>query len=319
MNKYTNNLNIDMAVAAWLASDQYTHNPDPYTISATSLLKPVRELALQFLPGVKRTTEDVMDLRASRVGTSVHDSIRVFWEDPVRRRKALLDLGMPESFCDRIDINPLNINDDRHSIYLEQRGERKLGKWTITGEFDFWEMGCFHDFKNTGTYTYQKGTKDLDYVLQMSIYRWIFQDMLYSDGLGKIHFLFSNWTPGQISIPNYPPTPIITQEYALYEPAKTERWLKDRLAALDQAIAVMPDQTLLPVCTNKERWLDPAEYKYFAKPDAKRATKNFGTDAKAAYDHRATKGTGVVKEFKQPAKYCANYCSARQVCELAKS
>ena len=44
MNPVTNNTNLPLSIAVWLACDDYDYNNDPYTISATTLLKPLKQI-----------------------------------------------------------------------------------------------------------------------------------------------------------------------------------------------------------------------------------------------------------------------------------
>lgn len=317
MTQYTNEKSIPLSVALWLAYDSYEHSDDPFTISATSLLKPTKELALQRLPGLVNAPEDVGSLRASRVGTAVHDSIRYVWEDKDKRDIALKRLGYPQRVIDRVRVNPDTHDDDYINVYTERRTNKKLGRWTITGEFDFWADGAFEDFKNTGTYTYQHGTKTTDYIKQLSVYRWLFQD-LPSSGLGRIQMLFSNWSASQTFQPNYPPSDIVTMELQLWDPMKTEAWIKEQLKALDDALDNLMDQSMLPTCSDKECWKGESTFKYYSKPDAKRASKNFDSNATAAYAWLQEKGCGEIKEFPGEARYCKSYCSSREVCDQGK-
>jgi len=69
--KYTNKFNLDKPIYDWLTNDEYDHESD--TISATTLLKSPRQVALQ-----ERHTDkielDISDLVASRFGTAIHGS-----------------------------------------------------------------------------------------------------------------------------------------------------------------------------------------------------------------------------------------------------
>ena len=44
--KYTNQENIPLSLALWLAHDPYVVNPNPKAFSATSMLKPLKSIVL---------------------------------------------------------------------------------------------------------------------------------------------------------------------------------------------------------------------------------------------------------------------------------
>lgn len=318
MSQFTNEKNVALPLAAWLSHDNYDHNSDPKTISVTTLLKPIKEIALLHTPNLVAIPEDVGNLRASRIGTAVHESIEDVWADPLKRERALTALGYPSKVIDLIRVNPLEYDQNCINIYMEQRGSRSIAGWTVSGKFDFHSEEYFEDFKTTGTYTYQKGNKDQDYIKQLSMYRWL-NPNLPSNGMGRIHMLFSDWKPSQSFQEGYPSSDMITKTLALWSPAQTERWITERLQAVDAAIANLHDQAAMPVCSNTETWQDPPEFKYFSKPEAKRATKNFGTDSSGAHAMLQAKGCGLVKTFNSPAKYCNSYCSVREICHQGQS
>ena len=43
---YANTTGIGLSVAVWLADDDYDHDDDPKAISATSIIKPIKQLIL---------------------------------------------------------------------------------------------------------------------------------------------------------------------------------------------------------------------------------------------------------------------------------
>jgi len=44
--RYANVSDVPLALAVFLATDSYDYNPDPNTVSATTLLKPIRQIVL---------------------------------------------------------------------------------------------------------------------------------------------------------------------------------------------------------------------------------------------------------------------------------
>src|SRR5690606_233543 len=89
-------------------------------------------------------------------------------------------------------------------VYLEQRLKRKLGKWTISGKFDFIAEGRVQDFKSTSVWTWQKQVNSNKYPQQGSIYRWLDPKKITEDVM-DIHYIFTDWKAIQARTdPNYP-------------------------------------------------------------------------------------------------------------------
>ena len=82
--EYTNNLNLPQYIVDWLKNDDYDHDPDPYTISATTLMKPTRAFLLT-TRHVNKLQQDVSDLIASKMGSAIHDSIESVKTESVQK------------------------------------------------------------------------------------------------------------------------------------------------------------------------------------------------------------------------------------------
>ena len=68
--RYANVGEVPLALAVFLATDNYDYNSDPNTISATTLLKPVRQIILpgRIAPG--EALPNLADMMNSRMGRS---------------------------------------------------------------------------------------------------------------------------------------------------------------------------------------------------------------------------------------------------------
>ena len=198
--RFANVSEVPLALAVFLASDFYDHSDDPNEISATTLLKPLRQiiLASRVPPGDGMT--NLADMMNSRMGTAIHDGIEKAWKS--NYRPAMEALGLPQRVIDRIRINPTQGDVDLAAaqgieiipIYMEQRLKRKIGKWTVTGKYDFVGEGKVQDFKSTGTFTYKKQTNADKYIQQGSIYRWLDSKLITQDTM-EIHYIFTDWKP----------------------------------------------------------------------------------------------------------------------------
>lgn len=312
MQQLTNVTGIDLPLAVWLASDDYDFRQDGHSISATALLKPIRQILLrEQLTTDNRDTPDVSDFIASRLGHSIHDGIEQAWKR--HYKTALKKLGYPDKLIDLVKINPESVGKDEIPVWLEQRGTRELKGYNISGKFDMVLEGCLRDFKSTSVYSYIKGNKDEDYKLQGSIYRWIHHDKVTADHM-FIQFIFTDWQKSMAkSNPDYPQQRVLNHRIELMSLEDTEAWILNKLNQLEK-YADRPEHEI-PHCSDAELWRGETVYKYFSNP-AKldgRATKNF-SDLSEANAFLASKGgKGVVVTVPGKVKACS-YCPAFPIC-----
>ena len=75
MAQYTNQSNLPISIAVFLAFRDYDSDPRPNSISVTTLLKSVRQIVLTSrLPPEGKPT-DIMGLVPSALGSAVHSRI----------------------------------------------------------------------------------------------------------------------------------------------------------------------------------------------------------------------------------------------------
>jgi len=188
----------------------------------------------------------------------------------------------------------------------------------LTGQLDFCVGDAYRDFKSTSVFSYMSGSKDMDYMLQGSMYRWIMQDIIKDDTM-RIEFIFTDWQKFMSKQnPNYPQTRVTHKEFTLLSLQETEEWMSDKLADI-RANAGKSQEDMVR-CTDKELWRSADSFKYFSDPAKAnaggRCTKRFdkATDAEL---HRKEKGKGVVKKVPGEVKAC-EYCPAFSGCEQRK-
>ena len=311
--KVTNNGQIPLSVALFLAVDHYDYVPN--TISATSLLKPIRQyiLARRVPPGTN--IPDVEQLIAARMGTAIHDGIEKVWMNPELRIQALKDLGYSENIISRIVVNPKpkDLKPDSIPVYMELRSFKEVDGMTVSGKFDFIGNGALEDFKSTSTYSWIKGKKDDDYIMQGSIYRWLNPDIITSD-VFTIQFIFTDWQKGMTySQANYPAKRMMPRKFKLKPPEEIEAYVKQRIADI-RTLWDKPDDEI-PECTDEELWRSEPVWKYYKNPASKtRATKNFDNEGEAIARWQQDGGVGEVVKIPGQAKACL-YCPAFAVCK----
>lgn len=304
--KFTNKHNIPLPLAVMLIHDEYDYNPDPHVISVTSLLKSVRRIVLESRGSSVEQEMDISDLIASTQGTALHDALERAWLSP-KLPEMLKALGIPERVANQIRVNPTDGTKTPFDVFLEQRTDKKIGKWTISGKFDFIMEGKPKDLKNTSVFKWS-GSDD-DYIRQLSLYRWLNPELTDKD-LGDIMFWFKDFNKHQASKSGYPPFMIAEKPLVLTPPAETDAWVRNKLAQVDAAMALPEPE--LPHCTKEELWQSEPEYKYYSSPSAKRASK-VSTSFSEVQAYQLSKGKGFIKEVPAEPKACA-YCSVRLGC-----
>jgi hypothetical protein len=312
--RYANVSEVPLALAVFLASDNYDYSDDPTEISATTLLKPIRQIILPARVPAGDGLVNLADMMASRMGNAIHDGIEKAWVN--NYRAAMEAIGLPQRVIDRIVINPspeaLAGNPDCLPIYLEQRLKRKLGKWTITGKFDFVGEGRVQDFKSTSTFTYKKQVNGDKYTQQGSIYRWLDPNLITQDDM-DIHYIFTDWKPSMAKTdPAYPPRRFHKQSFPLLSLQETESFIRRKLELIEQYWDA--DEEDIPQCDDTELWRSEPQFKYYKNPEkTARSTKNFDTMQEAMIRLSEDGNVGIVKEVPGSVTAC-KYCAAFAVC-----
>jgi hypothetical protein len=312
---YLNQTGVPLSVAVYLAADMYDYVPD--TISATSLIKPIRQLVLAPRVPAAQAKTDVVNLVKSRLGTSIHDGIEKAWSGDHYKR-AMLKLGYPESVISKILINPdpADVEPGQIPVYMEQRLFRQFMGHRISGKFDFIAEGRLEDFKSTSTFTWVNDTKSDDYQLQGSIYRWLDADSparRITEDYMVIQFFFTDWMAGRAKADkNYPQRQVEPLNIPLLSLEDTEDFVASRLT--QYARYKDHDESGLPRCTDKELWRKAPVWKYYRNPEKRaRSTKNFDSPGEAYAQLTKDGNVGVVVEVPGEVVAC-KYCPAFPVC-----
>ena len=315
----TNKGDIPLGLAVWLLHDEYDYIDEPNYISVTSLMKPLRHIILPPRVPKELQQSDVEDYISRALGHSLHDSIEKAWLRGHRRSLQLM--SYPEKIIDRVLINPtpeqLAAVQDPVAVYLEQRAFKTVTlngvTYTIGGKFDMVAEGIVHDNKSTTAYTWLYGTKDDDYKLQGSLYRWLNPDKITEDFI-RINFIFTDWQKMSAKQnPNYPQKRILYKDIPLMSMEETEAWIKWKLGLVQQYKDTPEAQ--LPECTDEELWRSAPQYKYYsdATKTNGRSTKNFDDPIEARKFMAEKGGKGVIVAVPGEVKRCL-YCNAFPIC-----
>jgi len=308
----TNKANVPLSMALWLADDDYDYDDDPYTISATTLLKPMKAIILARQNKDLIKTGDIQSVAASRIGTAMHDAIEATWRKPDLSER-LQKIGVPARVADQIIVDPTpeQVKAGCIPVYMEKRSYKQVGKYKISGKFDMIMNGKLEDYKSTGTYTYEKGTNNTKYPQQGSLYRWLNPELITEDFMA-ICFFFTNWMAGKTYDSNYPQFKVMGKDFNLDTIENTEAFVIKQLAEIDRLMPLGQDD--MPVCTREELWQGPGEWKYYKKPGAKRATKNFANPGEANDRLIADGSVGEVIHFPDKPTGCT-YCDVNTLCQ----
>ena len=330
--KLTNNSNLSLTMALWLAMDNYDHEPDDAPkddlpiVSVTQLLKPTRALVLAHRVPEEEASVDLQDLAARALGQSVHDAIERGVKSDQRDR-ILKMLGVSGKVIEKIRINPTKeeLEAEPYMIpyYIEKRAYRKITStngtevW-ISGKFDQVFNGQVEDNKTVPVYKYMKmdNSEKSDFALQQGMYRWLNPEIITSD-VGRVNFIFKDWRRGDSEyLPGYPPYPVTEMPIQLMSMEECEKYIRNKLDEILMS-ARITNEADMPRCREDELWKSPDVHKYYKNPETAaaggRSTKNFDSYP-AAMQHKAQQnGVGIIKTVPGEVRRCS-YCDAAPLC-----
>jgi hypothetical protein len=312
--KHSNNTNIPLSLAVWLLHDDYSVGEPPSNgkpiVSATQLIKPIKQIILGQRVVPADSTPDVSDYIARAIGTAIHTAIDESWNDPYQ---ALEDLNIPENVRSKVKVNPTEAKGDILPVYKEQRTTKLFNDFNITGQYDFVIDGTVEDFKTSSVYKYINKSSDRDYILQGSIYRWLNQDIIKGDFI-NINYIFTDWSKVKAIIDaKYPSSRIVKYPLPLLSLIETETYLRDKTNQIKKLVS--SDELDIPDCTSTELWRSASVWKYYKNPaKLSRSTKNYDNSYDATMRMAQDKNVGIVKEVKGEVRACL-YCPAVTICK----
>lgn len=315
----TNNLGISLPIAVWLLHDEYDYISADKYISVTTLMKPLKQIALaRRVPASKRVS-DVSDYISRALGNAIHHAMEKAWEDPKPKLKLL---GFPDSVIDRVLINPSDVElastPDAIPIYIEQRAYRDIDGWTVGGKFDMVTEGIVNDTKSTSAYGWVFGTRDDEHIQQGSMYRWIDAaqpNPKITEDFMRVNYVFTDWQKALArQNKDYPQKRVEMKEYPLDSLEVTEGFIKSKLQLIEKFIDA--PESDMPRCTDEELWRSAPQYKYYKDPSktSGRSTRNFDSMADAAAFKQEQGNVGVIITKPGEVKRCG-YCAAYEVCQ----
>jgi hypothetical protein len=292
---WTNRNGLPLPIQLWIAcKSDYDFTPDENTISTTTLLKSVRQIILGRRYKDSERVADFSDMTNLIMGSALHTSIERALE-PERAKETAKELGYSESIIDK--------------MVVEKRSTKEIEGFTISGKFDMVYDGTVCDIKSTKTWGYILGDGDA-YTKQMSIYRWLNQDLITED-IGYIFYIFTDWDKTKsLRDTSYPQSQIASKKFGLMSVGDTEDYIRNKIQLI-KSHELTPDNDL-PLCTPEERWEKKPQWKYYKNPSKmERATKVY-KEPREAYERSAKEG-GIVIEIKGESTGC-KYFSYSNLC-----
>ena len=315
--EYTNKNDVSLALAVFLMYDNYGYDDRPNSVSATGIMRPLRQLVLSQQNKALLKTVDISDLVASRMGSAIHDGCEQAWTDPSNVAKALKVLGASDTSIDMVAINPVEVEEGMIPVYVENRAEKALGDFIVTGKYDIVLDGTLNDYKSTSVWTYIYDSNADSYTKQGSIYKWLNPEKITSDYI-NINYIFTDWSKAKAMADpkKYPQLRVLTKKYPLWSDSETEYYLTNKLDQYQQLANATQDA--LPECTDEELWATQTLYKYFKNPaKTERATKNFETMDEALVRKSDDGDVGIIKTVPGEVKAC-RYCPVVNICDQAE-
>ena len=316
--KYTNKDNVSLPLAVWLMHAEYDYDKRDNVISATALLKPLRALILIEQYKDLDKTVDIMSLVSARMGSAIHAIAEKAWTNRHNISKALEALQVA-NLDSKIVINPSTdlVKEDEIPIYVEQRHEKEVDDYIISGKYDLIVDGTVSDYKSTSVWSYIFDSNALKYTQQASIYKWLAPDRI-TDNSVHIQYIFTDWSASQaMRDSSYPQTRVLTKEYPIWPVEQTKHFISEKIKLLKQ-YKDSPQEDL-PECTKEELWESETKYKYYKNPaKMARATKNFDTLNEANVRLANDGGVGTVVTVPGEVKAC-RYCEVSDICKQAQN
>ena len=290
--------NYPLPIMLWLLNDSYDHDDRTNAISTTTLLKPIKEIVLSSRI-TEPTTIDISKRVKSKLGTAIHDSLEAVFKDKDNLEKLLKLVGYSSS---------------KHlDIHTENRSEKEIDGFIVTGKYDLVINGLLSDYKSTTVYGMGRSKKD--HILQGSIYRWLNPELIKEDYM-EIIYILTDWSNKSYD-KDYPKDIINPVYYELMSLEDTEMYIRTKLNDIKKYWD--SEYNELPLCNKEEMWQGDPTYKYYKNPNnLTRSTKNFSNYYEAYARLQKDGNIGTIITHKAKAYKC-QFCSGLPLCTQGKA
>ena len=239
--KIVNINNLPKIIELFLKVDFYDHKQAEGTISATTLLKPIKEIILTERH-YDEIEVDVSERLWSVLGSGVH---------AVMENMSYLHIEGDELIKEFLEKLITGRIKQEERLYAEVLGEK------ISGKFDLIIDDTLYDFKISSVWTYIFGSRFEEWTKQLSIYRWLYFQT-YHEQLSEqayIIFIARDWYRRDAeSIETYPIFAMQEKPLKLMPLKETEEMIVYKIKEI-QKYRQVPDD-LLPDCSLEEIWFN---------------------------------------------------------------
>jgi len=277
--KITNVHNLPQTIVNVLKRPTYTKGKA--NISATELLSPPRIVQLK-----RKHWDDIEEDASSMVwslfGSAIH---------------GVLEHGK--------DINHL----------VEERLHAEVDGWKISGAIDLQEVEedgiVISDYKTTGAWSVMNEKED--WHNQLNIYAWLVETVK-GKPVKKLQIvaIIRDWAKRDTVKEGYPQAPIVVLDIPLWDYAKREEFIKDRIAEHSSAYFESETEGALPYCSPDDMWEKPTRYAVM-KPGNLRAKSVHETQEDAQHQLNQLKGYVMEVRIGERSR-CESYCSVSKFC-----
>lgn len=254
----------------------------PTTFRVTELLNPTKIILLNRRHANEIEMDDV-DMLWSLLGTALHHFIELKGED--------------------------------HTCLVEERLNKNFGKYTITGQFDFYnEDKELRDIKVTKAFVIIKKTREFEWTMQQNIYKLLLKEAGFEVNNIFIDAIIKDFSKYRAMKENdYPKSEIISIPIQILPEQDVINFIQNKLAEIEK-YENLPDDDI-PICPEEDRW---GEIKYAVmKEGRKTALKVFDTEKEAEEFAMQNKGTYLEKRDNTDIR-CLEYCQCNLFCNYYK-
>jgi len=305
---FTNYSDIHPLMRGMLAYSEYDYDDRENVISTTSIMKPTQMIVLERANKGSERLMDIEGMIPSVGGNALHNMLETALKHT--DNETWKSLGVPEP--------------EKLEIITEERQEIEIGSHIVSGKFDVlfkykggkWQLADLKSLSVWGVMIDKPG-KIEEWVKQMSIYRYLNQDKDIDD-VGVILTWFTDWSKSDAKIKikqGYPQRRTDVEMISLWSLDKTEEYLLNQEAKIIAGLERYSKTGDTGYeCSEKELWMKPSGFAYYAKAGAKRATKICESEEEAIKLQLKAKDPSAYIERRPAIATRCSYCAVTEFC-----
>lgn len=194
----------------------------------------------------------------------------------------------------------------------ERRLSIQVEGWKVSGAMDRYVDGLIQDYKCVTVWKFKDQTIPEEYEEQLNVYAEILRQNDYPVTKLEIVGILRDWSKLEAwRNPEYPQTQVVVRDVPLWSREMAQEFIRVRVVLHQQS------RIRLPFCDQEERWQKPTQWAV-QKPDAKRATKLYESEAEAKAHIMSDSKLVMVKRPGESTR-CKAYCSALKFCSQGQA